>query len=56
MPKPYVKPAATKLTLEQVKLKLLGRTLDGDQAAMQFLELMFPEPRVTQEKARKKSA
>jgi hypothetical protein len=46
MRKLYEKPAATKLTVEQAKLRLLGRTIEGDQAAMEFLQLMFPEPRL----------
>ena len=56
MRKPYEKPVANQLTLEQAKLKLLGRTIEGDQAAMEFLELMYPEPRLKDQKANKKSA
>jgi hypothetical protein len=56
MRKLYEKPAATQLTLEQAKLKLLGRTIEGDHAALEFLELMFPEPRLQEQKAKRKSA
>jgi hypothetical protein len=41
--KPYKKPQATKLTLEQAKLKLLGHSVEGDNGANDLLRLLFPE-------------
>jgi hypothetical protein len=40
---PYQKPQATKLTLEQAKLKLLGRSSEGDTGANDLLRLLFPD-------------
>jgi hypothetical protein len=41
--KAYKKPQATKLTLEQAKLKLLSREAEGDNGARDLLRLMFLE-------------
>jgi hypothetical protein len=41
--KPYKKPQATKLTLEQAKLKLLGHSSEGNNGANDLLRLLFPE-------------
>jgi hypothetical protein len=55
--KPYEKPAATKLTAEQAKLKLLGYASLGDQGAKDLLEMMFPAASFAKDSgAKKKSA
>jgi hypothetical protein len=41
--KVYKKPEATKLSLEQAKLKLLWRAAEGDNGATDLLRLIFPE-------------
>ncbi len=41
--KPYQKPTARQLSQNEARLKLLERARGGDQAAMELLELMFPE-------------
>jgi hypothetical protein len=41
--KPYKKPQVTKLTREQAKLRLLGRSSEGDEGANDLLRLMFPD-------------
>ncbi len=45
MPKPYEKPALTKLTPEQAKLKVVGRASKGDQGAKQVLDTMHTDPK-----------
>jgi hypothetical protein len=50
--KAYKKPQATKLTLEQAKLRLLGRSAEGDEGANDLLRLLFPE--VAPQAAKKK--
>jgi hypothetical protein len=54
--KSYEKPAVTKLTPEQAKLKLLGHASMGDQGAKDLLEMMFPETAQKDSKSKKKSA
>jgi hypothetical protein len=41
--KSYKKPTATKLTMEQAKLKAMGHAMMGDEGAMELLHLMFPD-------------
>jgi hypothetical protein len=41
--KPYKKPAATKITPEEAKLKLLDSAKKGDQGAREMLQKLFPE-------------
>jgi hypothetical protein len=52
--KPYKKPQVTKLTLEQAKLRLLGRSSEGNEGANDLLRLMFPEAAPQAEKNKKK--
>ena len=52
--KPYEKPAVTKLTPEEAKLKLIALASHGDEPAKEMLVMMFPEEArrlSTQEKA-----
>jgi hypothetical protein len=41
--KAYQKPAVTKLTPEQARLKLLGHAIEGHRGCMELLELMFAD-------------
>ena len=41
--KPYLKPAVTELTAEQVKEKLFRLIKKGDPKAKELLEKMFPK-------------
>lgn len=41
--KPYEKPAVTKLTPEEAKLKLIALASHGDEQAKEMLVMMFPE-------------
>ena len=54
--KPYERPTATRLTLDQAKIKLVEHARKGDQEAMDLLERMFPEEARKLFENRKKSA
>lgn len=41
--KPYEKPAARKLTLEQARLIVLGHSTLGDPGAQDLMPLLFPD-------------
>jgi hypothetical protein len=48
----YKKPQATKLTLEQARLKLLWRSAEGNIGATELLQLLYPH--VAQQAEKKK--
>jgi hypothetical protein len=45
----YLKPQIRSRTFEQVALLLTGQAWIGNQEAIELLELLFPEPRVSPE-------
>ena len=54
--KPYEKPIITKLTAEEVKLKLIEHARRGDQRAKETLEMVFPEEATKLSTGKKQSA
>jgi hypothetical protein len=52
----YEKPAVTKLTQEQAKLKLLAHAKKGDEGAKKLLELISADSPPKESKPKKKSA
>ena len=54
--KPYEKPTATRLTVEEAKLKLVDHASRGDHGAKDILEMMFPEEAKKLSTAKKKPA
>ncbi len=53
---PYEKPTIAELTTEQAKRKLLSHASKGDNGAKELLEMISPEARTKEPKAKKKSA
>ena len=54
--KSYEKPSITKLTAEEVKLKLIDHARRGDQRAKEMLEMGFPEEAKELSTGKKRSA
>jgi hypothetical protein len=54
--KPYEKPTATRLTSGEAKLKLVDHDSRCNQAAKDFLEMMFPQGAKNYQPNKKRSA